>query len=79
MTVDKLATESVEVIDSRGSACPQPIIDIAKVASTKCSGTQLVLLSDDPATEIDLLAWCGMKGHKFVGRSADGSYLVELS
>jgi TusA-related sulfurtransferase len=79
VTVDKLTTESARVIDSRGAACPQPIIDIAKVASTQGSGTRLVLLSDDPATEIDLPAWCGMKGHKFLGRGAGGFYLVELS
>ena len=67
------------VVDARGSACPQPIIDIARVASKMNSGARLTLISDDPATEIDLPAWCKMKGHKFLGCTNASFYLVELN
>jgi TusA-related sulfurtransferase len=68
-----------QIIDARGSACPQPIIEIARVASKMNSVARLVLISDDPATEIDLPAWCKMKGHKFLGRTKESFYLVELN
>ena len=68
-----------QIVDARGSACPQPIIEIARAASRVNSGARLALISDDPATEIDLPAWCKMKGHKFLGRTNESFYLVELN
>ena len=67
------------VVDARGRSCPQPIIEIARIASQMNSGARLALISDDPATDIDLPAWCKMKGHKFLGRTNEGFYLVELN
>ena len=68
-----------QIVDARGSACPQPIIEIARAASKMNSGARLSLISDDPATAIDLAAWCKMKGHKFLGRTNESFYLVELN
>ncbi|MBM3722953.1 MAG: sulfurtransferase TusA family protein [Actinobacteria bacterium] len=67
------------IVDARGSSCPRPIIEIARVASKMNSGARLALISDDPATAIDLPAWCKMKGHKFLGRTNESFYLVELN
>jgi TusA-related sulfurtransferase len=47
-------------VDSRGKRCPAPIIDCAAAISTIASGESITLLSDDPATLPDLLAWARM-------------------
>ena len=59
------------MVDSRGATCPQPIIDIAQVASRLAPGARLVLLSDDITTATDLPAWCKLKGHHFFGDYSD--------
>jgi tRNA 2-thiouridine synthesizing protein A len=68
------------LVDSRGKSCPQPIVDIARVAKDLVPGARLVLLSDDPATATDLPAWCFLKGHHYLGDAVDYElgYLVEL-
>jgi TusA-related sulfurtransferase len=51
-------------IDSLGSKCPQPIIDLAKMMKSHPSEDQFLLFSDDPATISDLNAWSRMTGHE---------------
>ncbi len=53
-------------IDARGLRCPQPIIEVGKKIIDLKSGEELVLYSDDPATEPDLNAWARMTGNKFL-------------
>ena len=47
-------------VDSRGKRCPAPIIDCAAAISAIAPGESITLLSDDPATLPDLLAWARM-------------------
>lgn len=47
-----------------GMRCPLPIIEIAKVIKEIPAGGSISLLSDDPATEIDLRAWARMTGNQ---------------
>lgn len=47
-----------------GMHCPLPIIEIAKVIKEIPAGGSISLLSDDPATEIDLRAWARMTGNQ---------------
>jgi len=49
-------------LDERGQRCPQPIIALARAAAASPGGTLLGLLSDDPAAQYDVPAWCRMKG-----------------
>ncbi len=72
-------------VDSRGALCPQPIIDIARVARTAAEGTRVRLLADDPAADADVPAWCRMRGHTLLGRTelapSEGggvAYTIEL-
>lgn len=46
-----------------GMRCPLPIIEIAKAIKEIPAGQSIRLLSDDPATEIDLRAWARMTGN----------------
>ena len=76
----------VRDLDARGSLCPQPIIDIARLARAVDGGTMVRLLADDPAADADVPAWCRMRGHTLHGRTElthdDGggvAYLIELT
>ncbi|CAB5238995.1 unannotated protein [freshwater metagenome] len=50
-------------IDARGLLCPLPIINLGKAMSQCESGDELLLHSDDPATQSDLNAWSRMTGN----------------
>ena len=46
--------------------CPVPIIRLARAASTRASGSVIELLTDDPAAEYDVPAWCRLRGHELL-------------
>jgi tRNA 2-thiouridine synthesizing protein A len=68
------------VLDARGRRCPLPILDLARHIGDVAVGATVVVEADDPAADADIRAWCRMRGHEFVNRSAavDGtpSYTV---
>jgi TusA-related sulfurtransferase len=51
------------VLDCVGKRCPLPIIELAKALADKPVGFKLTLLSDDPASQPDLVAWARMTGN----------------
>lgn len=53
-------------IDSRGKRCPAPIIDCATAIADIDSRESIILLSDDPATLPDLLAWARMTNNSVI-------------
>lgn len=53
-------------VDSRGKRCPAPIIDCAAAIAGIDSGESIILLSDDPATLPDLLAWARMTNNSAI-------------
>ena len=53
-------------IDSRGKRCPAPILDCAAAVNAIASGESITLLSDDPATLPDLLAWARMTNNSVI-------------
>ena len=42
-------------------------------------GSRIRLIARDPVAEVDLAVWCHLTGHRFLGRVADDTYLVEVS
>jgi TusA-related sulfurtransferase len=44
--------------------CPLPIITSAKAIKEMNDGDSITLLSDDPATRVDLAAWSRMTGNE---------------
>ncbi|TSA21838.1 MAG: sulfurtransferase TusA family protein [Actinomycetales bacterium] len=50
----------MEVLDCLGKRCPLPVIELAKALKSKPIGSQIRLLSDDPASAPDLIAWARM-------------------
>jgi len=51
------------ILDCLGKRCPMPIIELAKALADKPIGFTLTLLSDDPASQPDLIAWARMTGN----------------
>ena len=47
-----------------GMRCPLPIIAVGREIKNISTGESIRLLSDDPATEVDLRAWSRMTGHQ---------------
>ena len=48
------------ILDCLGKRCPLPIIELAKALTDKPIGFEITLLSDDPASAPDLIAWARM-------------------
>ena len=68
------------VLDTRGTFCPLPIIKTSKAIANLHRGGLLEVISDDPAIEQDLPAWCRSHGHVIREVRRDGRdvhYLVE--
>jgi tRNA 2-thiouridine synthesizing protein A len=57
---------SGRLIDARGLRCPLPVIRLAAAARDLPAGTELTVLSTDPAARLDVPAWCRMRGHEHV-------------
>jgi tRNA 2-thiouridine synthesizing protein A len=51
------------ILDCLGKRCPLPIIELAKTLADKPLGFKVTLLSDDPASAPDLIAWARMTGN----------------
>ena len=56
------------LLDTLGTFCPMPVIELAKVVEDAEPGTEIEVLSDDPGAKVDIPVWCRMKHHEFVGR-----------
>lgn len=54
------------VIDTRGTFCPVPIIKTSEAIRNLDSGGVVEVISDDPAVEFDMPAWCRSMGHTIV-------------
>ena len=68
------------VLDTRGLFCPIPIIKTSEALQTLDVGGIVEVISDDPAIEFDLPAWCQSQGHAIKGMSKSGEdfhYLVK--
>lgn len=68
---------SRELLDARGLACPVPVIKLAKLAAAAQTGDVIEILSDDPAAEYDIPAWCRMRGHELLSAAA-GRHTIRI-
>jgi tRNA 2-thiouridine synthesizing protein A len=59
-------------LDTRGSLCPRPIIDLAVLARGAAAGDTIEVLNDDAAFPFDVRAWCEGSGHELVQLSTQG-------
>lgn len=65
------------VVDARGTACPMPVIMLAREARSHAPGAVLTVWATDAAARHDVPAWARMTGHAFVGeKETDGGALA---
>ena len=57
-------------LDQRGRRCPLPIIALARHIGDVPVDELVAVAADDPAARLDVQAWCGMRGHEYVGAEA---------
>ncbi len=50
------------VVDERGQRCPRPVISLSRTLRAQSGGAVVALISDDPASAVDLPAWCRLSG-----------------
>jgi tRNA 2-thiouridine synthesizing protein A len=65
-------TVAVEVLDSLGQKCPQPVMKIAVKASDMKPGDILEVLGDCPTFEKDVRTWCDRLGKVLLSVKDEG-------
>ncbi len=55
-----------KTLDTRGMACPMPIIKTKKAMDELEAGQVLLVIADDPGAKEDFPAWCEQTGNKLV-------------
>jgi TusA-related sulfurtransferase len=68
------------VVDTRGLFCPIPIIKTSEAMRKLDVGGIVEVISDDPAIESDMPAWCKSNGHsieRVTKSGADFHYFVK--
>lgn len=61
-------------LDLRGLSCPLPILRTRRALDTMAPGTEVVVLTTDPASEIDFRHFCNTSAHELLelARTEDG-------
>lgn len=60
------------IVDARETACPVPILELAKALRAAPAGATILLWATDPAVGPDLEAFCTATGHALVSLSVEG-------
>jgi TusA-related sulfurtransferase len=55
------------VLDCLGRPCPVPVIELARALPALAVGAVVEVVSDDPAAQADVPAFCRMRGHSYLG------------
>jgi tRNA 2-thiouridine synthesizing protein A len=63
-------------LDTSGSYCPVPILEIAKACRGLPPGTVVELWATDPGIQADLPAWCEATGNALLSLEQQGERFV---
>lgn len=58
--------EPTRTVDTRGLACPQPVIELAAAIEAVEPGHVVELWADDPTARVDVPVWCRMRRQDLV-------------
>jgi tRNA 2-thiouridine synthesizing protein A len=67
------------ILDCLGKRCPLPIIELAAELKNLPIGSEVTLLSDDPASAPDLIAWARMTGNSVVQTDSSTYTIAKLA
>jgi tRNA 2-thiouridine synthesizing protein A len=63
-------------LNYRGMSCPVPIIKLSMATRKGAPGDEFEVISDDPAFEPDIKAWCEDTGNTLNGITKSGKDIV---
>jgi tRNA 2-thiouridine synthesizing protein A len=66
------------IIDTRGLACPLPVLKVRKAMRGYDPGTNIVVLATDPGAEEDLRAYCEASGSEFLTAGDAGGGVLRI-
>ncbi len=66
------------MVDSRGSACPGPITDLALAYRRSKVGDVIELWATDPGVKPDVRAWAAKTGNEIVSIEDQGDKIVAV-
>jgi TusA-related sulfurtransferase len=66
------------LVDSRGSACPGPITDLAKAYRRAKVGDVIELWATDPGVKADVRAWAAKTKNEVVSVDDQGDKIVSV-
>jgi tRNA 2-thiouridine synthesizing protein A len=80
MDTDQLKLLEVKKsVDSRGTACPGPLLAAKKAIGEINKGDIMEILSSDEGTKRDIPKWAKKKGHDYLGTvEKDGYFIIYM-
>ncbi len=67
MTIEELKnTDVTKTVDTRGTACPGPLLEAKKAIGTINSGDTMEVLSADEGARVDIPKWCSKQDHEYL-------------
>ena len=67
--MDISSIQADQSLDTRGLACPMPLLKTKKTLKGMKSSQILEVLGDDPGSKNDIPGWAGKGGNEFLGMS----------
>jgi len=75
MTPEELGNlEVAKVVDSRGTACPGPLLAAKKAIGEIPAGGIMEILSSDEGTKKDIPKWAKKKGFEYLGTVEESGF-----
>lgn len=65
-----------ELLDCKGLQCPLPVIKTNKIIKTMEPGQILKMVSTDPISTIDMVAWSHSSGHELLESISDDEVYI---
>ncbi|HEX7950784.1 MAG TPA: sulfurtransferase TusA family protein [Candidatus Limnocylindrales bacterium] len=60
-------------VDARGLSCPMPIVRTAQAIKPLSPGALVQVLTTDPGSQKDFVAWCHSTGNELLEQNVDGA------
>ncbi|MFO7827853.1 MAG: sulfurtransferase TusA family protein [Bacteroidales bacterium] len=77
MTTEELKVISADkVVDSRGTACPGPLLAVKQAIADVESGQVMQILSSDAGTKRDIPRWAKKQGHEYLGDFEEAGFFT---
>ncbi|MHB8454455.1 MAG: sulfurtransferase TusA family protein [Acidiferrobacterales bacterium] len=63
------------IVDTRGTCCPIPILEVTRAARKMKVGEIMELLATDVGSRMDIPLWCEHTGNELVAQNEEGGSL----